>query len=163
MERTSAPVWSPDGKRLALAYFERMPYETSFHVLDTVTRQVVAIPFTPANLPDTWSPWSPDGTKLMLGAMGRTMIVDVANNPARLVREVTGYLRNIHWSPDGTKLAYEYGKEGVLRRCLCNGYSEGRTEESQCWVPRISLLSCVPAGRQIPKISPSWDFILAVT
>jgi Tol biopolymer transport system component len=107
-----APMWSPDGKRLALAYFEKAPYESSFYVLDTLTRRLVSIPTPVANAPLIWAPWSPEGTKLALGGMSRTIIVDVSNDQPRVVREVTGYVQNVHWSPDGTKLAFEHGREG---------------------------------------------------
>lgn len=108
----ASPVWSPDGKRLAFAYFERDTYRTSFHVLDTLTRRLVTIPSPPATAPITWSPWSPDGTKLVLGGMPRTIIVDVMSDPPRIIREFPGYVQDVHWSPDGTKLAFTQGEEG---------------------------------------------------
>lgn len=109
------PVWAPDGKRLALAYFEKDSYGTSFHVLDTLTRRLVTLPTPPAVAPITWSPWSPDGNKLALGGMNRTIIVDVSTDQPRVIREFTEYTQNVHWSPDGTKLAFTRGEGEILR------------------------------------------------
>jgi Tol biopolymer transport system component len=107
-------AWSPDSKRLALAFHGdlQQSFRTAYYVLDTVTRRLVPIPTPPGNASVTWSPWSPDGTKLALGDMARTLIVDVASDPPRIVREFSGYVRDVHWSPDGTKLAFIQGQEG---------------------------------------------------
>jgi Tol biopolymer transport system component len=95
-----------------LAYFEKVSYRTLFHVLEMLTRQLITIPTPLAFAPNTWSPWSPDGTKLALGGMSRTIIVDVSTDQPRIIRDFPGYVESLHWSPDGTKLAFTQGEEG---------------------------------------------------
>ena len=87
--------------------------QNSFYILDTVTRRLITIPMPPGigGFPVTWSPWSPDGTKLSPDIPGM-IIVDVTSDPPRTIQVFTEKVGEVHWAPDGTKLAFTQGEEG---------------------------------------------------
>jgi Tol biopolymer transport system component len=156
-----APVWSPDGKRLAFAYSDNVSRGEFFRVLDIDTGRLVTIHVPLARLPIAWSPWSPDGTRLALGGLW-LRIVDVSADEPSIVREFRGNddppgeILDVNWSPDGTKLAFTQSPHGGtcdriyvmdiesgVSRKVSSSFFEYRCFGAPRWSPGSDLLAFI--------------------
>jgi Tol biopolymer transport system component len=96
-----APVWSPDGRRIAFYRGEdsssRFPTQSGWSYVVDVDSAVVR-PLTEGVLPV----WSPDGRRIAVYRRGVIYVVDVASG--RTVQLASGLYPA--WSPDGTRIAF---------------------------------------------------------
>lgn len=95
-----SPVWSPDGKYLAVSYEKAM-----VRIWDTSTWQVVQS-FT-AHKKEVWDVnWSPDGTRLVSGDWsGIGYVWDFATGHAVQSFTLDPMIYSVDWSPDGKYVA----------------------------------------------------------
>lgn len=103
----STPVWSPDGKRLALVEGDRRG-NTNIKILDVGTRRVRQL--TAHNGINTEPAWNPSGTQIAFtsdrdGSPQVYLMEEDGSNPRRLTQEGK-YNAGPAWSPDGSMIAY---------------------------------------------------------
>jgi TolB protein len=155
------PVWSPDGKRLALVEGDRRG-NTDIVVLDVATSKVRRI--TDSNCINTDPSWNPAGTQLAFtsdreGNPQVYLMEEDGSNVRRLTREGT-YNGSPAWSPTGGMIAYVSrfeGKFDLFVYKLGDGKSYQITtgvasSESPSWSPderRIVFTSGSRGGMQL--------------
>ncbi len=155
------PVWSPDGKRLALVQGDRRG-NTDIVVLDIATLKVRRL--TDSNCINTDPSWNPAGTQLAFtsdreGGPQVYLMEEDGSNVRRLTREGT-YNGSPAWSPSGSMIAYVSrfeGKFDLFVYKLGDGKSYQITtgvasSESPSWSPderRIVFTSGSRGGMQL--------------
>ena len=155
------PVWSPDGKRLALVEGDRRG-NTDIVVLEVGTGKVRRI--TDSNCINTDPSWNPAGTQLAFtsdreGNPQVYLMEEDGSNVRRLTREGT-YNGSPAWSPTGSMVAYVSrfeGKFDLFVFKLGDGKSYQITtgvasSESPSWSPderRIVFTSGSRGGMQL--------------
>lgn len=110
----TAPIWSPDGRRLA--FVSQRDGNREIYVMDADGQNAINLTRHPA---DDWTPsWSPDGTKLAFSSI-RTggweiYVVDLAcldtpqtcpESLTQITDDDTGNILPV-WSPDGSRFAF---------------------------------------------------------
>jgi TolB protein len=116
----TAPIWSPDGQKIA--FVSQRDGNREIYVMDADGQNVVNITRHPA---DDWTPsWSPDGTRLAFSSFRsggwEIFVVDTAclaapeTCPDRLTQITNDDTGNILpvWSPDGTRFAFNSKASG---------------------------------------------------
>jgi Tol biopolymer transport system component/DNA-binding winged helix-turn-helix (wHTH) protein len=103
------PVWSPDGRRLAVSRWRTAEdYDIWIVPLDgsppTPVVESAEGKFDPA--------WSPDGTRLAYATSLGLVVVDVATKEATEVVSTDGKDRRPSWSSDGRSLVIDSGRDG---------------------------------------------------
>ncbi|BDU76703.1 protein TolB [Mesoterricola sediminis] len=155
------PVWSPDGRRLALVQGDRRG-NTDIIVLDVPTGKVRRL--TDSNCLNTDPSWNPTGTQLAFtsdreGSPQIYLMEEDGSNVRRLTRE-GNYNGSPAWSPGGSMIAYVSrfeGKFDLFVYKLGDGKSYQITtgvasSESPCWSPderRIIFTSGSRGGMQL--------------
>ena len=115
----SAPVWSPDGTKIAFQSF-RNGVNYQIYVMNADGSGQVNISNSTAN--DTQPSWSPDGSKIAFAsdrdqAGFPSVYVMSANgsNQTRLTSSGTGFLdQQPAWSPDGMQLAFSSTRDSTV-------------------------------------------------
>jgi len=155
------PVWSPDGKRLALVQGDRKG-NTDIVVLDVASGKVRRV--TDSNCINTDPSWNPGGTQLAFtsdreGSPQIYLMEEDGSNVRRLTREGL-YNGSPAWSPGGSMIAYVSrfeGKFDLFVYKLADGKSYQITtgvasSESPSWSPderRIVFTSGSRGGMQL--------------
>ncbi len=108
-----APVWSPDGKRLALVQGDRRG-NSDVVVLDVASGRVRRL--TDSNCINTEPSWNPAGTQIAFtsdreGTPQVYLMEDDGSNVRKLTRE-GNYNASPAWSPNGSMIAYVSRFEG---------------------------------------------------
>ena len=150
-----APVFSPDGKRLALT-LSGSGGNLDIYVLDLGTQQLVRITDDPAI--DTEPAWTPDGANLYFTSDrggGPQIYLAAAQSGARPRRVTFGgaYAARPRVSPDGKQLAVVTQENGAFRIGVVDpasgtvtGLSRGTLDESPSYAPNGAVI--IFAGRE---------------
>jgi Tol biopolymer transport system component len=107
-----APVWSPDGKRVAFAAQPKVDGPVFIDVIDTdgSNRHRLSA-YGYAGGDDVPIDWSPDGKQVVFSEPTGTYVA--AADGSGIHRIGVGGLTSISWSPDGRLLAYTTGKPSI--------------------------------------------------
>jgi TolB protein len=144
-----APVWSPDGKRLALT-LGGGGGNPDIYVLDLATQGLLRLTDDPAI--DTEPEWAPDGNSIYFTSdrAGSPQIYRVPVQPGAHPRRITFtgiYNARPRVSPDGSQLAMvtlDNGNYRIAVQDLANGstrvLSHGRLDESPSFAPNGATL-----------------------
>jgi Tol biopolymer transport system component len=148
----TAPVWSPDGKRIA---FQNYAPEGNYHIwtIDPDGRNPVELTTGPND--DREPAWAPDGSALVFSSDrsndGQYKIWTVAAGGGAPAAITTGpgAESNPVISPDGTRLAYVDGAN-VVTRALAGGTPVViAAGTAPAWTPDGASLVYQNAGRQL--------------
>lgn len=126
-----SPVWSPDGKRIA---FLHDGHTLAIMAADGSGRHDVA----PSLAVNPHMGWSPDGTKLAVGAgnPSRLAIVDLRAGTFSYVGSTGVQQDNPAWSPDGRELVYfQAGANGLV---VANPDGSAARQLTTCFHPVCS-------------------------
>ncbi|HUL19504.1 MAG TPA: Tol-Pal system beta propeller repeat protein TolB [Steroidobacteraceae bacterium] len=144
-----APVWSPDGKHLALT-LGASSGNLDVYVLDLTTQALTKITDDPAI--DTEPEWAPDGRSLYFTSdrAGSPQIYQIGIQPGARPKRITfgcSYCARPRISADGTLLAMvtlEKGNYRIAVQELASGtmrtLSHGRLDESPSFAPNGATL-----------------------
>jgi TolB protein len=144
-----APVWSPDGKRLALT-LGASSGNLDIYVLDLTTQALTKITDDPAI--DTEPEWAPDGRSLYFTSdrAGSPQIYQIGVQPGARPKRITfgcTYCARPRISPDGTLLGMvtlDKGNYRIAVQELASGsmrtLSHGRLDESPSFAPNGATL-----------------------
>ena len=114
------PSWSPDGKQIAFARFDKAYFlnpgtaaGADIYVMNADGSGIRRL--TNQGWPVSGLTWSPDGTKITFGAdTGGCQSILVMNPDGSGITRLTtcgGVDRNPSWSPDGTKIVFERNRD----------------------------------------------------
>ena len=144
-----APVFSPDGRRLAVT-LSGAGGNLDIHILDIATRRAQRITVNAAI--DTESVWSADGETLYFtsGRPGSTQIYRVLARPGGIARRVSfegTYNADASMSPTGEQLAIVHRNQGRDRIALLDPetgvidiLSRGSLDESPSFAPNGAMI-----------------------
>ena len=137
--------WSPDGKRLAYAWFNKDNFlELRIIGLDGSKPRILY------REKDEWvfpTDWSPDGKYILVYLMrgyknSQAGLISVKDGSLQVLKEIKSYPRNGIFSPDGSYIVYDYPQE----------------EDSQ---EHDILLFSIAGKREIPVVNhPADDWVL---
>ncbi|MEM7051436.1 MAG: hypothetical protein AAF604_17330 [Acidobacteriota bacterium] len=128
----AAPVWSPDGERIA--YSARRRGQENLYVARIDGRQEEQLTSGPAS--DRYPAWSPDGSELVFARRletGWDLHAIALGGQAPEVRRLTRrgvYVGHPAWSPDGRSIAFDTSFDGeieIARLDLATGRVERLT------------------------------------
>ncbi|XYJ08388.1 amidohydrolase family protein [Telluria sp. B2] len=148
----TAPVWSPDGKRIA---FQNYAPEGNFHIWTISPEGHHATEITTGPYDDREPAWLPDGSGLVFSSDrsgdGQYKIWSVALGGAAPVQLTTGpgAERNPVVSPDGTRLAYVDGANVVTAPVAGGAPTVVAPGTAPAWTPDGSGLVYQNAARQL--------------
>ena len=110
--RPSGPVWSPNGKRMAIVIFDRDDWTYSPYVLDLESGKATNLyHHLPKHIYYTHLDWSPDGRWLAVsGGTNTQAVIYKVNVETYRIVQLTHAPRKLNelpnWSPDGKKIAF---------------------------------------------------------
>jgi len=114
-DAVSAPAWSPDGKRLALAVTRAG--NPDIYAYDFAGGKAQRL--TDNSAIDTEPAWSPDGRDIVFtsdrGGQPQIYSMPARGGPARRLTFEGSYNARATWSPDGRLLAMVHGQDGRYR------------------------------------------------
>ena len=148
----TAPVWSPDGKRIA---FQNYAPEGNFHIWTISPEGHHATEITTGPYDDREPAWLPDGSGLVFSSDrssdGQYKIWSVALGGAAPVQLTTGpgAESNPVVSPDGTRLAYVDGANVVTAPISGGAPTIVAPGTAPAWTPDGSSLVYQNAARQL--------------
>ncbi|MEW6371301.1 MAG: amidohydrolase family protein [Pseudomonadota bacterium] len=148
----TAPVWSPDGKRIA---FQNYAPEGNFHIWTISPEGHHATELTTGPYDDREPAWLPDGSGLVFSSDrsgdGQYKIWSVALGGAAPVQLTTGpgAESNPVVSPDGTRLAYVDGANVVTAPLAGGAPAIVAPGAAPAWTPDGSGLVYQNAARQL--------------
>lgn len=148
----TAPVWSPDGKRIA---FQNYAPEGNFHIWTISPEGHDAAEITSGPYDDREPAWLPDGSGLVFssdrGGDGQYKIWSVALGGAAPVQLTTGpgAESNPVVSPDGRRLAYVDGANVVTAPILGGAPTLVAPGAAPAWTPDGGALVYQNAARQL--------------
>lgn len=148
----TAPVWSPDGKRIA---FQNYALEGNFHIWTISPEGRHATELTSGPYDDREPAWLPDGSGLVFSSDrsgdGQYKIWSVALGGAAPVQLTTGpgAESNPVVSPDGTRLAYVAGANVVTAPIAGGAPTVVAPGAAPAWTPDGAGLVYQNAARQL--------------
>ncbi|WP_313705590.1 hypothetical protein [Massilia sp.] len=148
----TAPVWSPDGKRIA---FQNYAPEGNYHIWTISPEGGHATELTSGPYDDREPAWLPDGSGLVFssdrGGDGQYKIWSVALGGAAPVQLTTGpgAESNPVVSPDGTRLAYVDGANVVTAPIAGGAPTIVAPGTAPAWTPDGAGLVYQNAARQL--------------
>jgi len=108
----TAPIWSPDGKRIA--FVSKRDGNSEVYVMNADGSNPVNVTNHPS---DDWTPaWSPDGTEIVFSSMrdgNWELYIAWANgsDPLRITNDPGADLAPV-WSPDGRRILFASNRDG---------------------------------------------------
>ena len=113
LDSTSAPTWSPDGRRIAFtSYHGRYGGNGEVYVMDADGSNVTRLTNNPER--DEYLAWSPDGQRIAFDSVrGGTEDIYVMNVDGSNVTRLTNQDgAGPAWSPDGRRIAFHSNRDG---------------------------------------------------
>jgi fimbrial isopeptide formation D2 family protein len=139
----SAPVWSPDGTKIAYGKRNSGTYGDEIYVANADGTGSVKVAGNVFN-GNRRITWSPDGLKLAYMGEGSVYIVNADGTGRSRVPNIPVF-NDLSWSPDGTKFAYTDGSDiwattldGTQRWNLTQNYPSINGEKGRSILPRWS-------------------------
>ena len=164
-----APVWSPDGRRLAVESTDLETATTSIVLLTSAGGQPQHLTRPPRRSRDHSPAWSPDGALIAFsrtvvrGTEGRVVaegvyVVDADGSRPRRLTPAGAAAWGASWSPDGTRVAYGC-RSGLSRHDICVVNADGTerrslttsgADGSPVWSPDGGMIAFVSARDDPP-------------
>ena len=163
-----APVWSPDGSRVAFTSSYSRAEGIDVWVMNADGTGLVNLTNSPT--PNEYVPtWSPDGSRILYtvadGATSDLYVMNADGSGQTRLTDDPGYAGFGTWSPDGQRIAFRSTDNGVSKIFRMNADGSGRTTltntagaESPSWSPdggRLAFqnLTLGPENREIYLVS----------
>jgi Tol biopolymer transport system component len=143
-----APVWSPDGRRLAFSVVDPGTGTGTVSIVDVATRETSVLPVTQVPGCISVEDWSRDGRSLLCNpAEGRLALLEMAGTVMTTLTD-SASAGDGSLSPDGRFVAYAAGPEENTQIFIQP--VAGGTRQQITWMPGRNLLPLwAPDGRAI--------------
>jgi gamma-glutamyltranspeptidase len=162
------PAWAPDGKRIAVSYFDRIwtmspeGKQPAPLVGDVAVNSSVTVERDPA--------WSPDGTRIAFatnrGGAFDVYVAAVKSGAAEPVTSMPGDERWPSWTPDG-RIVFAHRAEAPQGRATDPGlqwdlYSVAPVAASSAWQSPVAITQ-TKDNEMEPRVSPDGTRIVLVS